>query len=384
MRVLWLTENYPPSRGGMAQSCDRIVHSLRESGVIIDLLHFCRHLPKEKIETQKNGRYIGWPVIDSPPHALNCVWNWLAADPEIHSLTHVVAFGGLLPLQAGPIYSAWLKSPLITLIRGNDFDTALFTLRRGDILREALERSARVCVVSREKETKIKALYPDVRTVWIPNGIDLTEWDPLPSNLERAREWREKNGLNRIKVLGLFGHIKQKKGGLFFLENLLNSGFAASFHVLFVGELGEEVLHWLQTHENQLDYSLIPFTDRYELLTYYPACDFVVIPSFYDGMPNVLLEAAALGIPLLASRTGGMDDILVDGKHGFLFYPGNSEECRNAISRAATCADTEPMKIACRSLVRSHFPQELEAERHLAVLKETIQWKEEKASIDFS
>ena len=40
LRALWLTETYPPSRGGMAQSCDRIVRGLRRRGVLVDVLHF--------------------------------------------------------------------------------------------------------------------------------------------------------------------------------------------------------------------------------------------------------------------------------------------------------------------------------------------------------
>jgi hypothetical protein len=38
-RVLWITQNYPPSKGGMSESCDRIVYNLRQSGLVIDVLH---------------------------------------------------------------------------------------------------------------------------------------------------------------------------------------------------------------------------------------------------------------------------------------------------------------------------------------------------------
>ena len=47
------------------------------------------------------------------------------------------------------------------------------------------------------------------------------------------------------KVLGLFGQLKRKKGGLFFLENLLRSGFADKFHLLFVGDIETEMHEWL-------------------------------------------------------------------------------------------------------------------------------------------
>ena len=80
--------------------------------------------------------------------------------------------------------------------------------------------------------------------------------------------------------------------------------------------------------------STFPFLDRYELLAVYAACDLVALPSFYDGLPNVALEAAALGIPLLASDAGGLAD-LVDDEIGFRFPAGDAHGCRAAVHRAA-------------------------------------------------
>ena len=52
--LLWLTENYPPQRGGMAVSCDRIVRSLREAGVIIEVAHFSSRYLRWKTEQKIN------------------------------------------------------------------------------------------------------------------------------------------------------------------------------------------------------------------------------------------------------------------------------------------------------------------------------------------
>ena len=116
-RPLWLTETYPPSRGGMAESCDRIVRSLRAAGVTVDVGHLVRRLgATARFEEQQGGRYWAWPIEDDPAHALNLAWNALsrvAREPrsallggEVPPLTHVVAFGGYLPLLAGPIFAA--------------------------------------------------------------------------------------------------------------------------------------------------------------------------------------------------------------------------------------------------------------------------------------
>lgn len=49
----------------------------------------------------------------------------------------------------------------------------------------------------------------------------------------------------------------------------------------------------------------------------------VVIPSFIEGIPIILMEAFALGIPVVASRVGGMPSVIIDGNNGFLCEPGD-------------------------------------------------------------
>jgi glycogen synthase len=370
LHILWLTENFFPGHGGMAQSCDRMVYGLRRLGVKIDVAHFSHRVQQLKITSKINGHDIVCPLGDDASHAMNLLWNHLAKVEN--GYTHLVAFGGLTPLIAGSVYAAWLQVPLVTLLRGNDFDTAIFSPKRADVLREALNQSSRVCVVSRDKIQKITALFPPIRPVWIPNGIEMSEWELLPSHRRRAEEWRRETVTAGRRVLGMFGHIKQKKGGLFFLETLLDSGLADRFHLLFVGELEESVVEFLQAHEAGIAYSSFPFVDRYDLLPHYAACDLVVIASFYDGLPNVLLEAAALGIPLLASKAGGMADALSDHQNGLLFYPGDRHECRAAIEHAA-CAEDEALQQMgeqARLTVQTKFTHEIEAEQYLALFLE--------------
>ncbi|MEW6126396.1 MAG: glycosyltransferase family 4 protein [Acidobacteriota bacterium] len=371
LHLLWLTENYFPSRGGMAESCDRIVHSLRQAGVNIDVAHFSHRTTKLKIENKSNGRDVVCPLGDDAPHAMNLLWNFLAEQQTGYS--HLVAFGGTTPLIAGSVYTAWSRVPLVTLIRGNDFDAAIFSVKRQDVLREALKKSAQVCVVSRDKAQKIRALFPEIQPIWIPNGIDLDEWELLPSHSARAAHWRSENVAAGRRVLGMFGHIKQKKGGLFFLETLLDSGLADKFHLLFVGELDAMVIEFLQTHESEIAHSIFPFVDRYELLPHYAVCDLVAIASFYDGLPNVLLEAAALAVPLLAAKVGGMADVLTDAENSLLFYPGDAHQCRAAIERAATVSDEtlKQMGESARLLVQTRLTSEIERENYLRMFLET-------------
>ncbi|MDD3147641.1 MAG: glycogen synthase, partial [Candidatus Riflebacteria bacterium] len=62
MHLLWLTENYPPRRGGMAQACDRIVHNLRRAGLSVDVAFFSCAASELRQTERQNGREIVVPV----------------------------------------------------------------------------------------------------------------------------------------------------------------------------------------------------------------------------------------------------------------------------------------------------------------------------------
>lgn len=371
LRLLWLTENYPPQRGGMAQSCDRIVDSLRSRGVFVDLVHLWPRAAQWSIEQQQMGRRWVCPTRPDPAHALQQLWAQLQ-DPA-HSWTHVVAFGGTLPLTAGPVLAAWLGVPFVACIRGNDFDLGVFSPRRRVILQEAFARAAEVACVSQDKVRQIKAFYPDTSAVWTPNGIDFDSWQPLTSEREKAATWRQSVVAPGQQVLGLFGQLKAKKGCLFFLKALLQSGQAERFHLLMAGELEPVVLEWL-SREPRIQWTRLPFLDRMQLLQHYVSCDWLVLPSFYDGTPNVLLEASALSIPVIASRAGGMGDGLEDRVHGLFFATGDRHACRWAIHTASEMPSEERQKLGqtARQWVETHASAAQEAQNYIDLLERTL------------
>ena len=339
MKVLWLTENYPPNRGGMAQSCDRIVFNLRKQFVEIHLLHLTQHSPQIKINTSQLGKDILFPIDVDLAHSFNCLYNFLETYHQKEKFTHLVSFGGYAAMFFAPFLSKLFNIKLITLLRGNDFDAGLFSPRRKQIVEDCLLASSHICCVSRDKAQKINILYPDLQTSYTPNGIDTEQWQALPQDLEHAGNWRKTHTKPNTKVLGLFGHLKEKKGALFLLENILRVDLQEKIHLLIVGEIQKELREFLQA-ENTLQYTHYEFVERYALLGYYPACDAVAIPSFYDGMPNVLLEAMALKVPILASKVAGMADVL-NQELAFLFEVGDSESCMQALSSFVKASEAQ-------------------------------------------
>lgn len=364
MRLLVLTETYPPQRGGMAQSCDRLVAGFRSRGIACDVVHFTSQQKAPEPAMQQGGSYLPVTFSDSEAHTLNVAWPLLRKLPEPDV---IMAFGGNLPVWAGPVYARWLQKPLLTCLRGNDFDMALFTPRKRDMLETALLHSQAVCVVSKEKVWKIKQLYPEVPVYFTPNGIDREEWKTTPGEEAFAQSWRSEYLQGRL-CLGVFGQLKAKKGLGFLLDSLRMNPMREHLHFLLIGELGEDVQELLQN--SQIAYTHEPFLDRYELLKYYRCCDGICIPSYYDGMPNVLLEAGALGIPVLATAADGMKDVLEPVLPELLFAVGDEHGCRKVIHRWQS-ASAEARKAWGDTLsqhLNEHYSHTLELEHYETIL----------------
>jgi glycosyltransferase involved in cell wall biosynthesis len=358
MRLLWITENYPPSPGGMANSCDRIVRGLRKAGVPVDVVHLSRRPVAARAEA--GVRTV--PLGEDPEHALRLLWTQLSG--SVREYTHVVAFGGTYPLLSAPVYAAWAGLPLVTLLRGNDFDTGMFSLRRQPVVLEALRSSAHVCVVAAGSAPLVSALAPGTPVTWVANGIDTSEWQILPSERQQAAVWRAGHVEPGRRTIGLVGQLKNKKGVRLLLDGLV----PGRFHVVLAGELEPGIEEWLAGHP-EVAYTALPFQDRYQLLSVYAACDLIALPSFYDGLPNVALEAAALGVPLLASDAGGLAD-LVDDEIGFRFPAGDPHACRAAVFRAAQIDDERLAALGAAGArrVRERFGVGGETDGYLKVL----------------
>ena len=139
--ILWLTEHFPPGQGGMAESCARIVDSLRDGGLKLTLVHLTGRPGQDRLEPAATGQTLLFSRDADPAHTLLRLWERLERLHARDPFTQVVAFGGFLPLLGAPTFAAGWHIPLVVLLRGNDFDTGIFDPLRRPMLLEALSRA---------------------------------------------------------------------------------------------------------------------------------------------------------------------------------------------------------------------------------------------------
>jgi len=89
------------------------------------------------------------------------------------------------------------------------------------------------------------------------------------------------------------------------------------------------------------------------------AADMFVLPSYSEGLPYALLEAMAMGVPVVASDVGAIRDVVIDGVHGRLIAPRQSAAIADAIEKlAADRHRLARMGAACRARIVSAYSVE--------------------------
>jgi glycosyltransferase involved in cell wall biosynthesis len=110
-----------------------------------------------------------------------------------------------------------------------------------------------------------------------------------------------------------------------------------------------------------------------EVVKYYQASDIFVLPSYAEGMPNSLLEAMACGLPVIASRIGGVVDVVEDGKSGILVEPGDVSGLASAMVRLLKDAELrQRLGAEARKRIVEGFSIDRMAEEYIKLYGELI------------
>lgn len=157
----------------------------------------------------------------------------------------------------------------------------------------------------------------------IPNGVDLAYFDRSAVKVGIGLP-RPGGGL----IIGYLGRLSQEKGPDHFIDIAARSlsEIPNAFFIAGVGPL-EEALRRRVASAGLA--GQIVFMGSQDARSFLAACDVLVIPSLLDGRPNAALEAMAMGVPIVASKVGGLPELVEDGRTGFLCEAGDTEAfCR--------------------------------------------------------
>jgi glycosyltransferase involved in cell wall biosynthesis len=172
------------------------------------------------------------------------------------------------------------------------------------------------------------------KTLLIPNGVDR---DKLQTR-GVARETRARLGIpESAKVIGSVGRLQPVKGHRYLVDAfVLLASTCPDAYLLLVGGGPEE--EGLSKHVEEADLTgRVRFVGfQTDVQPYMEAIDYFVLPSLSEAHSMALLEATAMGKPVVATAVGGNPETVQAGVTGLLVPPGSSEELRDALLRLLT------------------------------------------------
>ena len=107
-----------------------------------------------------------------------------------------------------------------------------------------------------------------------------------------------------------------------------------------------------------------------ELPEYLNELKLLVLPSYTEGLPNIMLEAMACGTPVLATPVGAIPDVINDGENGFILESNNPEYIAENAIRALNYPNLDKIVKNARELVEKEITYEGAVERYRKILKE--------------
>ena len=213
--------------------------------------------------------------------------------------------------------------------------------------RRVLEGADRVICATEQERSAIRQLYgaPLDKITVIPLGVDMDRFRPAAK-----ADARQRLGLSLDERIVLFvGRLEPLKGVdiLIGAASMLDSDVDCS--VLIVG--GDETTHQQVAELQGLASALgvgervafVGAVDHDLLPLYYNAADICVVPSHYESFGLVAVEAMASGLPVVASRVGGLTGTVKDGETGYLI-PWLCPE--PFAERIELLLDNEPLRVS--------------------------------------
>lgn len=375
MRILVINSEYPPIGGGAGNASANIARWLIAFGHEVAVLtaHYeglprvesrdgltVHRIPALRRKQDRSGAFEQLAfILSGSLHAPGLTRRF---KPDV-----TLAFFGM---PSGAI--AWLlkklyRIPYVVSLRGGDvpgfrpYDFKVFHKLIGPFLRVIWHAASRVIANSHGLGDLARAFDSGIDIPIIPNGVDGSRFDA------GQRDWTSPRLLSA-------GRIVYQKG--------LDLGLRA------LAQLQELDWHWyiagdgpqmesLRTLAQELGIegriTFLGWQSQDELADEYHQANLFLFPSRHEGMPNAVLEAMASGLPVVATRIAGSEELVVDGETGMLVSPEDVDSLREGLRALLIDADKrERMGQASRLRVEREYSWESVARQYSEYLEKIM------------
>lgn len=330
--IALITHEYPPTRGGAGVYCEELAHASMQSDINVEVLAPSNALTENSIKVRRMSHkgsqswICSWKLIRHVKKNLSQYKYLHLADPGV--LRAMIRFGWLLKE----------KPPFLVTIHGSELLRFTKNVWEKFLFQKLLSEAKKIHVLSLHNEKNLKTLCPKLekRILRIP-GAPARRVIP-----EKENSNGKENSANFSRlVLLCVGRVHPRKGQLELIQAIgeLNSRSQKKLVCRMVGPtVHHSYYKKLKRAAALLDCPVEFLGDQEdeELKISYANADIFALTSIHhpksiEGFGFVYLEASAHGLPIVAHRTGGVEDAVKDKVTGFLTDPNNPSELTDKI-----------------------------------------------------
>jgi glycosyltransferase involved in cell wall biosynthesis len=193
---------------------------------------------------------------------------------------------------------------------------------------------------------------PAGRIRWVPNGIDISRFERSPATRTALRTALH---VSDAFVFLAVGRLEPAKGFDVLVRAIPSVVLSCGDAVLLIAGDGSQRPALEEATRSLRNVRFLGVRDDVPDLM--AAADALVLPSRWEGLPMVLLEAASAGLPAVATDVGGNAEVVVDQETGFLVPPDDEEALGTAMVRIANLSAEERHEMAnhARQLVQERY-----------------------------
>ncbi len=328
--------------GALSAEYESVFLSFAERGLCRPFLETARRQGFEAIELSANAPRLGRAVREVAEHLRR-----LGAD--------VLCCSGYKPDVIGWRAARRAGVPVVSISHG--WTAATWKVRLNELLDRLVLRwmDRTVCVSAAQAARVRRAGVAPERIVVIRNAIDPESCEKIdPSYRHAMQSWFAQP---RIRIIAAAGRLSPEKGFDQFIAAaalVARQDPSAGFVLFGDGPLRETLAEQIAARGLTGTFVLAGF--RTDVQRFLPSCDLAVLSSWTEGLPVIVLEALASGVPVVATAVGGTPEVVRDGINGYLVPPGDPAALARRIRDVLSDEPLRRVMGECgRQLIREEF-----------------------------
>ena len=393
MKLLILTQYYPPEIGAPQNRLQELAIRLKAAGMEIDVLTALPNYPRMEIMNGYDNRKNRYEEIDGIP--IHRSWIYVTKSKGIFSRL-LIYFSFVwssywkgrkmkkydyLLVESPPLFLGYSAMALSKKLNAKlIFNVSDLWPESAEKLRIITNKIALNLAYKLEAKCykqaflitgqtqgivdNIRARFPNIKVYWLPNGVDVSFYNP--SQIQPGN-FREKNGFSKEEILYFYGGIIGHAQGLEVIlnaANLLRDSSSIQFVIQGSGPEKETLIALKQTLNLTNVHFLEPVSKK-EMPAILKSIDVALVPLknltlFKGAIPSKVFEALAMEVPLLLGVDGEARNHFIEkGKAGLFFQPENAEElAKQALFLSENLVERLEMGKNARRYVTENFDRE--------------------------